>query len=618
MDTLERLEAVNDDVDWNEILANIAGFVGGYNLAVATSEPDPESYLQGILPDYWQVVHAHNTHRWVCEKGESHPSESGYHVGIFLVGYSSLPIVLSLVEIQPREKIYFLHSQATESMCNEITARIEEMMFDPSLNDLTPLIDPAAACSLLNRVTDAERQEIEDPSNPVATFKLMKEIINDVRSQLGEDKRIALDLTGGKKTMIGGGFTAGSIWSESPKCDMFYVDSEEYDIAPGAPVPGTEFLSLLENPYNVYNVQSVREAEKLFEQHNYEAAANLWEGVEKKLGSHAKPYALEAELKAVQGDLGMANCYKLWDTFDYEAAKEHKVFSLCGSRDIFWGYEEKHTHNGIDVLDILSAVSDRETLFEEEERVIHYAVDRYQNAIRRKKSGKFYDAIVRFAQVIEMICGYKICRGIYIVHGKKIPQDFLNDHGGITTLIRFFFDHPARYRNHLSVDCNEFLLLPDYGYKDVKKVTDLVNYRHDFVHVLRATTRSATIHNTANLQQLTWKFLEDFSCSYCSTNRLSFEDLLKLHEFRSASLAPDEQLVEELNGLTDSPEDEEYAIQIYNEKLQSFEGEVQQKTAKALKAYWKRIDKWEGNLSDKQEEKVNTVQSILNEELNKL
>ena len=80
-----------------------------------------------------------------------------------------------------------------------------------------------------------------------------------------------------------------------------------------------------------------------------------------------------------------------------------------------------------------------------------------------------------------------------------------------------------------------------------------------------------------------------------------------------ASLSPVEQLAEELNRLTDLPLAENRAIQIYNEQLPVLEGDDKQMIAKALKAYWKRIDKWEGtSLSKKQREKVKEVESILN------
>ena len=48
-----------------------------------------------------------------------------YDVGIFLVGYSSLPIVLSLAEINPTEKIYFIYSKDTKDVLDEIHNRIQ-------------------------------------------------------------------------------------------------------------------------------------------------------------------------------------------------------------------------------------------------------------------------------------------------------------------------------------------------------------------------------------------------------------------------------------------------------------------------------------------------------------
>lgn len=81
---------------------------------------------------------------------------------------------------------------------------------------------------------------------------------------------------------------------------------------------------------------------------------------------------------------------------------------------------------------------------------------------------------------------------------------------------------------------------------------------------------------------------------------------------RLASLSPVEQLVEELNGLTDNPVDEARVTDIYNTELQSLEGDEQQITARALKSYWERINKWSGG-SRKQRTKVQKVKSILGE-----
>ena len=83
-------------------------------------------------------------------------------------------------------------------------------------------------------------------------------------------------------------------------------------------------------------------------------------------------------------------------------------------------------------------------------------------------------------------------------------------------------------------------------------------------------------------------------------------------EERIANLSPIERLVEELNCLTNTPMDVNKAVQIYNEQLPSLEKVDEQIIAQALKAYWQRINRWDGG-SDKQRQKVMKVKSILGE-----
>lgn len=603
---------------WDNTLTDVQGCVTEYYKAIAKRKRNPEVFLQLVLPQYWQILRALNIFKWGVG---SLPSDSRYDVGIFLVGFSSLPIALSIAEIQPRQKIYFLHSEDTFERCDEITDRIQDMLASPP-NPFSPLINPADAASLITRVEDAKRRKIADPSDPVSTFQQIKDIID----QVGSDVKIALDLTGGKKTMIGGGFTAGSIYSVAPECRMFYVDSLEYDSRRGTPIPGTEFLSQLENPYDVYNVQTVQQAKKLFEKHNYEAAADLWGEVEEKLKtpfqsskSPAEKYNLKDEQKMMQSDLAMANCYKLWDAFDYHEAKKHKFFSFHDpdAKQTFkgsWGYNDKHMHNEIDVLGILSSARNREYLFAEETGIVHCAADYYQNAIRRKDSGELNDALVHFTQVIEILCSYKICRGIFLQNSRSIPDYFLNDPGTPRGLINFFFGHSQElYRNQYEVDQNEFLEIENYeGFNQITDITGLIKYRNNFVHVNRAMNYATTLQNANKLESFSRQLLKAFSCDYCNNYELSFEQLLELHKFRSASLSPIEQIAEELNHLTDKPVDANLAVQIYNDELPSLEGDDKYKIAQALKTYWQRVNKWDGG-SNKQRQKVMDVKKILGE-----
>lgn len=479
-----------------------------------------KKWLHPILPSYWDVFHAHNEKR--REQGLL-PSDFCYDVGIFLVGFRSIPIVLSLAEIHPRAQIYFLYSRDTRPMLGEIADRIAAMLPE---SDLRTRVKNAVG-EKPNFQSDFA-VELADPSDPVETFKRIKEIVNRVDS----DKRIALDLTGGKKTMISGGFTAGTILGganfTSSACDMFYVDAETYDSHRHAPEPGTEFLSQLKNPLDIYNWQTRQKAEDFFDGHNYEVAANLWGDVKKNLDTHAKRYGLDAELEAVQASLEMANCYRFWDAFDYEASGD-----LKGK----WGYDEKHVYRSIDVLDILSVVCNRQTLFEDDTRVIHYAVDRYQNAIRRQTSGKLDDAMVRFTQVVEILCNYRIyqiAKAGHLRHGSRAAVSIVPDkRWNLSPLIKILFGSRPNKANRQSYkisDAEERWKVTDFGYESVNDITASIGPRNDFIHLNSSMNQEKTKEDAEKLQRLARKFLENFSRSYCAENGLTFETLLELHE----------------------------------------------------------------------------------------
>ena len=537
--------------NWGQKLKNIKNAIEKYDEArtgqSSYSSDEIIKCLNDILPTYWDVFHTHNTAR--RRNGELHKRDKSdetrlptYHIGIFLVGYSSLPIALSLAEIQPTEQIYFLYSQDTKGYLAEIFERLSAML-NGSNKDLLDLVEDTVLHNLTKSLL-----EIKDPSDPVSTFKRIKEIINKIDD--ADNKRIALDLTGGKKTMLGGGYTAGAIWASrwsgsaeaqklKPFCDMYYIDSKQYDPIQGSPVPGTEFLNRLENPYAVYNVESDQQARKLFEKHNYEAAVNLWDGVRNTLGKHNKRYTLETEFRQAVNQYRMAKCYSLWDSFDYSEAKKNK--GEKGTHDKNWGYFENHVHDPIDVLNILSGVTDKSSLFRNEKVIVHCAVDRYQNGMRRKESGKLEDAIVRFAQVIEMICAYRIYRLAQDDHFVTIGSSPTTcelpatERWEFKNLINQLFKRNTSTdvsgRRTCMVKDDKKMDVRNYGCIDIKQITDVIQPRNDFMHFNNPHRPAETENNTEKLRELAYKFLEKFLGEYCS-RYLTLDKLLELHRFR--------------------------------------------------------------------------------------
>ena len=81
------------DFDWENYLDDLEVAMLLYNDELAKGATNPADHLRDHLPVYWQSVRALNNHQWVDVDRDRLPSSFGYDVGIFLVGFSSIPIV---------------------------------------------------------------------------------------------------------------------------------------------------------------------------------------------------------------------------------------------------------------------------------------------------------------------------------------------------------------------------------------------------------------------------------------------------------------------------------------------------------------------------------------------
>ena len=106
----------------------------------------------------------------------------------------------------------------------------------------------------------------------------------------------------------------------------------------------------------------------------------------------------------------------------------------------------------------------------------------------------------------------------------------------ISDVIRFLFgksvlrDGDADY----NVSNKETLLdISEYGASELRELINPIDYRNDFIHFNSSMRQQQTETNADALQEFAKKFLKKFSSDYCTkTGGLSFEKLLKLHEFQ--------------------------------------------------------------------------------------
>jgi len=215
-------------------------------------------------------------------------------------------------------------------------------------------------------------------SKPNTVFSVIKKIL---KKDEWRDKKICIDITGGKKSMVGGGFLASSILG----IDTYYIDFEKYEN--GNPVLCTEFLNKLENPYHIYNIQLLNQAKELFRNHDYAGANKLFKSALKKLDENiVKKYSLGQEKQKIEKMQKAAECYMYWDRFEYTDANNIEY---------------------VEILKDLILPNNINKIYEvanQFEYVKKLCFDRYENANRRFNQGRYEDALTRYSQSFEISC----------------------------------------------------------------------------------------------------------------------------------------------------------------------------------------------------------------------
>lgn len=157
-----------------------------------------------------------------------------YNTLILLVGFSIQPLVLSINILKPK-KVYLLFSNETKPNCYRImnwTNKFYKLRGDKK--ESIEFVD-------CNSWDNNNCKYLINSSDPDDTYKNILDIVNKGKN----DGPIAIDITGGKKTMVSGAFIAASMTGT----DALYVDFGDYD--GNNPVPGTEYIKLQKNPIDI-------------------------------------------------------------------------------------------------------------------------------------------------------------------------------------------------------------------------------------------------------------------------------------------------------------------------------------------------------------------------------
>ena len=300
-------------------------------------------------------------------------SQNKKYEGLILpLGYSPEPLILSILAIQP-ERVGLLYTQETERLLSRIQ---DETKFP---------------------FHQLDKREING-SSTVDVYRAIMELYE----AWGRPTNIAVDITGGKKSMVGGAAMAGA----ALEADIFYVDNTKF--THGKPEPCTEYLSLLDNPYTVFGNLEVEKAKDLYSRHDYAGAQRIFDQLKGQVG--------DPNLAKIHEAYGLlCAAYEAWDNLDIGKAKNFlnqllKILKqypgltglsqLCGSQSLF---EKQAEALGC----LLTFLKDQQLALAAPDG-FHFAFTLYYNACRREAQGKLDIACLILYRLLEWIGQHRL------------------------------------------------------------------------------------------------------------------------------------------------------------------------------------------------------------------
>ncbi len=197
---------------------------------------------------------------------------------ILTVGTSPEPLILSISACRP-SRVLFLCTKQTEKHLDLI---IDKTGLKPSQFD---------------------KQLIQE-TDPLDIYKT----VLATWESWGRRKDVAVDITGGTKSMTGGLAMAGALLG----LPLLYVAAGEYIPEYRRPRPGTEYLELLPNPYQVFGVLKEREAAELFRRMDFQGACKIYEELAQNVPEPQSFLVLASLTRA----------YQCWDALDFSQASQ--------------------------------------------------------------------------------------------------------------------------------------------------------------------------------------------------------------------------------------------------------------------------------------------------------
>ncbi len=361
-----------------------------------------------------------------------------YNIGIYTIGFSPYTTMLSLAVLRPDEEIVLIFTGGS-------------LKYKGVFKEYLDMMDIRAKLICIETKGDSDTAEV---------FRIISEEIKNYPL-----KNIAVDITGGKKPTVASAYLAATFHSN---IDIIYLDFEGYkdDIAEY----GTEYLSILLNPNDIFNTVERRALEEMYLSNNFKGARRLSKEIENRLKRSQKiltEYKIDNQIDEIQKIYYFSKLYELRNDFNY---RDIKIEEKYLSKDEIYGIQT--------IARFLAKIAEMQEEkkinnqriyreFHTKDEIIYMVLERYNGALMMKDVD-LQSYIIRLVSTIELA-------GIILTKGEEEKTiDKINkiDDRKLRNKL-----HELRiYRNSLNLNHGfNTIFSPDKGFEDaVLKYISLV------------------------------------------------------------------------------------------------------------------------------------------------
>lgn len=334
---------------------------------------------------------------------------------IITVGKATEPIILMLSAFKP-DTAFFLYSKETKELIDGILDK--------------------CGLNIPNERKKIVPSDVEDIYKGVFEAVVWCEKKKDEEKEDEEKEegggRIAINITGGKKTMS----SAAALAASELGVDAYYIDS---DNEKGRTIPGTEKLVVLPNPQSTLATRSLETAAIQFNERHYTAALKIVKDAGESFAVTGK-WTRNFELLS-KSFMKLCAGYIKWSEFSYENAANELEKALSGIKGNELGqydsdFKQKLEDNA-KLLRKLSCISkDNTSIFtifkKNPSESVLFPLDLFCRASYEKKSGSNAMALILLYRTTEAVCQYLLAQkgeGIDTEHfdAKKIEDDVIEE-----------------------------------------------------------------------------------------------------------------------------------------------------------------------------------------------